>query len=275
MISIVVINFKDPALLRLSLRSLTRLSDEYREYEIVVIDSAATTETRNVAVEEFESEGHPIRYVPFKENIGYTRGVNEGIRHASGDDILIVNPDIIPLPGAIAALRSYCAQNPWAGLVGPQLLNFDGSRQESCFRFYQPITILLRRTPLGKLPWAKKSLARFAMKDTDTSRTIPVGWLMGSALMTTKKAIEKIGLMDEHFFLYMSEVDWARRFWENGYQVVYYPEARMYHYHKRSSKGTLALFDVFFRKETRWHLKDAISYFKKYGTRPYHPHDAH
>ena len=87
---------------------------------------------------------------------------------------------------------------------------------------------------------------------------------MGSAMMTTKKALEKIGFMDEKLFLYMSEVDWAKRFWENGYKVTYFPDSQMYHYHRRGSKGKFDAFDIV-KKETRWHIIDAIRYFKKHG----------
>ena len=63
----------------------------------------------------------------------------------------------------------------------------------------------------------------------------------------------------------MSDVDWARRFWENGFKVVYYPLSEMYHYHKRGSKGNLGPLDIFLKKESRLHLFDAVKYFKKYG----------
>jgi GT2 family glycosyltransferase len=72
--------------------------------------------------------------------------------------------------------------------------------------------------------------------------------------------------MDERFFLYLSEVDWAWRFWENGYRVVYLPSVQMYHYLKRQSKGRFAILDFFTRPQSRWHLADAVRYFTKHGT---------
>jgi GT2 family glycosyltransferase len=92
-----------------------------------------------------------------------------------------------------------------------------------------------------------------------------VDWLMGSALMTTRAALDTVGPMDERFFLYFSEVDWARRFWENGYAVAYLPTVQMYHYHQRQSKGRFAVLDILSRRETRWHIADAIRYFRKHG----------
>ena len=65
----------------------------------------------------------------------------------------------------------------------------------------------------------------------------------------------------------MSDVDWAKRFWKAGHKVVYFPEAKMYHYHRRVSKGKFGIFDLLTKKETRWHLKDSVKYFNKHGWR--------
>lgn len=162
-------------------------------------------------------------------------------------------------------MYDFMKKNSEIGLLGPQLLNFDGTRQHSCFKFYNLLTVLYRRSFLGYLPFAKKTLNNFLMGNHDLDKIIETDWLMGSAIMASRRAIEKVGLMDDNFFLYMSDVDWARRFWENGYKVVYYPKVTLYHYHKRVSRGRFGILDILFKKETRWHLKDAIKYFKKYG----------
>ncbi|OGN04182.1 MAG: hypothetical protein A3B99_00250 [Candidatus Yanofskybacteria bacterium RIFCSPHIGHO2_02_FULL_44_12b] len=265
MLSIVVVNFKNPALLRLCLKSLIRAVSSRLDYEIIVVDSMSTIQTRNVVSEEFKG----VRLLPYQGNIGYTFGVNEGIRNARGDFFLILNPDIVPLENSIEKMVEYLKSHPDVGLLGPRLLNFDGTVQDSCFRFYTVWTILYRRTFLGYLPWGRKHLRNFSLKDSNLLTATDANWLMGSALMAGRKAVEKVGLMDEKLFLYFSEVDWARRFWENGYKVVYYPEAEMYHYHQRGSKGRFAALDLFLKKEARWHLKDAFGYFKKYWSKPW------
>ena len=261
MLSIIVLNFKNPPLLRLCLKSLVNTISKNFNYEIIVVDSQSTPETRNIVTEEFPK----ANLVAFNKNIGYTKGINEGIKNASGDYYLILNPDIIPLKNSIEKLLDYLIKNKDIGLIGPKLLNFDGSRQDSCFKFYTPLIVSYRRTFLGRLPWAKNKLNEFLMKNVNLSQISSVDWLMGSAIMTRRKAVESIGLMDEKLFLYMSDVDWAKRFWENNYKIVYYPESEMYHYHRRSSKGRLLMFDIFFNKETKWHLSDAVRYFRKHG----------
>ncbi|MDP3793015.1 MAG: glycosyltransferase family 2 protein [bacterium] len=259
MLSVIIINFKNPPLLRLCLKSLINSLSAGFAHEILVVDVASTVETRNVVSEFLE-----VKAVSFKDNIGYTKGVNEGIKASLGDTVFIINPDIIPLKNSIEKMTEYLRTNHDIGLIGPQLLNFDGSVQNSSFSFYGPLTIIYRRTFLGSLPWAKKELNRFLTTNKDKTKISSVDWVMGSALMATKKSIQKVGLMDENLFLYMSEVDWAKRFWENGYKVVYFPDSQMYHYHRRGSRGKFDIFDIV-RKETRWHLLDAIKYFRKHG----------
>jgi GT2 family glycosyltransferase len=94
---------------------------------------------------------------------------------------------------------------------------------------------------------------------------------MGSAMMTSRKAVEKVGLMDDNFYMYFEDVDWCRRFWENGYKVVYYPLARMFHYHGKGSASQSALKAVFLNRLTREHIKSAVKYFWKYFGKP-NPH---
>lgn len=261
MLSIIIVNHKNPPLLRLCLKSLLRTVSPDIDYEIIVVDSQTSTETQNVVTEEFAPAFKRIKLLPYRENTGYTHGVNEGIRHSSGDHFLILNPDIVVLEGSVESLVRYLSENPSIGLVGPQLLNFDGSRQDSCFRFVTPLTILYRRV----LPFSSRLVDRFLMHDVDLTKPTETDWLMGSALMTSRAAVERVGLMDERLFHYFNDVDWPKRFWENGYTVVYYPQARMYHYHQRQSKGPFGIFDALFTQGTRWHIRDALVYFAKYG----------
>jgi hypothetical protein len=145
MLSIIIVNYKNPPLLRLCLKSLVRTVSADLDYEVIVVDSQTSIETQNVVAEEFAPLFKRITLLPYQENTGYTRGVNEGIRHSTGDYFLIVNPDIVVLKGSIEKLLGYLTAHPQVGLIGPQLLNFDGSRQDSCFRFVTPLTILYRR----------------------------------------------------------------------------------------------------------------------------------
>lgn len=263
MISIVILSYRNPALLRLCLKSLVQALPRTDDYEVIVVDNATTPETRNVVTEEFSQVISSLRLLPLQENTGYTRGVNEGLRAARGDYILAINYDIILVPGTVQALVAYLEQHPRVGLIAPRLLNFDDSHQHSCFRFYRPLTILYRRLPL--LPFAQGHLQRFTLQREDLSGVMPVDWVSGAAFMTTRRAMESVGFLDERLFHYFSDVDWAWRFWENDFTVAYYPMASLYHYHGRTSKGRFGILDPFLNQATRWHIRDAIHYFRKHG----------
>ncbi len=259
MLSIIIVNYKNPALLRLCLKSLDRTLSPELEHEIFVVDISSETGTQNVVLEEFSK----AKLLPFKDNIGYTKGVNEGIKASSGDYLLVLNPDIVPLTNSIESLLDYMKNNKDVGLAGPQLLNFDGTPQQSSFGFYNALSIIYRR--VGYLPFKKRVLKKFLMEGKDLSHTQEVDWLMGSALMARKEAVTKVGLMDEKFFLYFSDIDWARRFWENGYKVIYYPSAKIYHYHRRASKRNAWIIDAFANRQSQQHIKDGFRYLFKYG----------
>jgi GT2 family glycosyltransferase len=263
MISIIILSYRNPALLRLCLKSLARAVPDPSSVEIVVVDNDTIRETRQVVTEEFTQTFPNLVLVPLKYNAGYTRGVNEGLRAASGHYLLSINYDIVMEPGAIETLAAYLQDHPEVGLIGPRLLNFNESRQDSYFRFYRPFSILSRRVTF--LPGAKTERDRFSMRQSNASSIQPVDWVSGAAFMTTRIALDRVGYMDERLFHYFSDVDWAWRFWENGYAVMYYPMAAMYHYHGRTSKSHFGILDPIFNRATRWHIRDAIRYFIKHG----------
>lgn len=260
-LSIIITGYKGADLLRLCLDYIRKnFSFDRSRYEIIVVYSEAEEITRTMMREDYPE----IRFFPFTENVGFQALVRKGITESSGDYILIFNHDIIIKKNSIESLLEFIKKNPEIGLVGPKLLSFNEDFQYSCFRFYSPLTIIYRRTFLGKMWFAKKHLDKFLMKDFDHKTTKEVDWLMGSAILTSRKTQEKVGMMDERFKMYMEDTDWCRRFWENGFKVIYFPEAEMYHYHGRGSAGRGIIRLIFFNKLTRIHIISGLKYFLKY-----------
>lgn len=259
MLSIIIINHKTPEFLRLCLQSIFN-SKISLPHEVIVVDSETSRITQDVIFEEFPS----VKLIPTKINTGFAKGVNEGIKNSKGEFILIINPDIIITGDSVKKLIEFLKDDPKVGLIGPKLLNFNGSLQNSCFKYYTPMTVISRRTFLGKIPPFKNINKKFLLKDKNLEITQEVDWLMGSALMTTKSIINDVGLMDERFFMYFEDVDFARRFWQKGYKVVYYPKAVFYHDHQRESKSKLGALDAIFNQKTRWHIQSSIKYFWKW-----------
>src|SRR3989339_327571 len=266
-LSIIVSSYKNPSVLRLCLESLRKnILNENRE--ILVFDSATEEETEMMMREDFPD----IRFFPHKDNLGFARLVNNGLRKSKGNFILILNADIIIEKKSADILLQELKKDPQIGIIGPKLMNFDGKVQPSCFRFYTPPIIVYRRTFLGKFRFAKRKIDKFLYKDKDLGKPQDVDWVMGSAMMTTRRAFEKVGLMEENFgFMYFEDVDWCRRFWEKRLRVVYYPHAKMFHYHGKGSASQSALRAVFLNKLTREHIRSALKYFWKYIGMP-NPH---
>ena len=264
-LSIIITSYKNPAVLRLCLESLKK-NVLCENFEILVLDSSTEEDLEMMMREDFSE----IRFFPHKDNLGFLGLVNEGIENAKGSYYLILNDDIVIKNKSADILLEYLKNNPTVGIVGPKLLNFDGKFQFSCFRFYTPLIILYRRTFLGKLKFAQKRINYFLYKDRDHDKPMDVDWVMGSAMMTSRKAVGKVGLMDRTFFMYFEDVDWCRRFWENKYKVMYYPFAQMFHYHRKGS-ASQGLLKAAFNRLTRNHIQSVMKYFWKYKGKP-NPH---
>lgn len=267
-LSIVVTSYKNPQLLKVCLDSIKKCTSGL-ECELIVSDGATQEDMEMMMREEFSD----VKFFSFKDNVGFQALAKKGIESGNGKYILLLNGDIIVTPDSIQQMLKFLQTNPSVGMVGPKLLNFNGTLQTSCFRFYKPVTIAYRRTFLGKLPFAKKHLDWFLMNDCDHDKTMEVDWLMGSSLMFSREALEKVGFMDPRFFMYMEDVDWCRRFWENGFKVVFYPLASMHHYHGKGSAKGGVLKSLLMNKYTWIHISSAFKYFKKFLGRPLPVHN--
>lgn len=265
-LSIIINHYRTPEVLKMCLKSVKEnLREAAFEWELIVTDSATIEKTSEMMAEEFPQ----ATFIPAKENIGFGKSINIALEKARGEYLFIINADIImEEKGAVEKMLEYIEEHPEIGMLGPKLWNINNTWQQSCFRFYTPMTVFYRRTPLGKTLMGKKELDYFLMKDVfdkgDVIEPIPVDWLMGSAMMVRKKDLDKVGGFDEQYFMYFEDVDWARRFWENELQVVYFPRVTMYHYHFQSSKKS-SLWQSAFNKYARIHMQSAVKYFRKFG----------
>ena len=262
MLSIIVTHHKTPELLDICLKSIKENICKIK-YEIIVVDSESQEKTRELVQDKYPE----AKIIPFEKNLGYSKIVNIGLKQIKGDYILILNADIVVLKDAISEMLKFMEKNSEIGILAPQLLDFGGNIQISCFNQPTLGTILARRTVFGKFKKGKQLLNRFLISDWDRKSVREVDWVQGSAMMTRKEAMEKVGLWDERFFMYFEDTDWCRRFWQNNYKVVYLPNAQMAHYYHRSSKKWGGILDMIFNKYTRLHIISALKYFKKYNVK--------
>lgn len=260
-LSVIITNYKTPGLLKLCIESI-RKSLQENEYEIIVVDGESEEETQEMILDFLPK----VKFIPFSKNIGFPRLVNAGLKKMDPETsyVLILNADIINDKDSIQKMIRYMEKNLDIGILAPKLLSFNNDIQFSCFKYYTPLTIVCRRTALGKTKWGENILNDFLIKDWDRKTTRDVDWVQGSAMLVRREAIKKVGLMDERFFMYFEDVDWCRRFWENGYRITFYSEAAMYHYHGQASASKKGTFSGVFNRYVWIHIISALKYFKKY-----------
>lgn len=256
-LSIIILNYNTKKLLQQCLEGLKSLQLPYG-YEIIVVDNASKDGSVEFLL-ALEKQISGLKVILNKKNLGYAAGNNQGIKISSGKYLLILNPDVVVHGDSIIKLCQFMETYQDAAICGPKLLNPDRSIQFSCRKFPKWYTPILRRTPLGI--FAKKALRDYLMIDYDHSQARPVDWLLGACLLARRQAMDKVGLMDEKFFLYFEDIDWCRRFHQSGWQVYYVPEAEMVHFHQRLSAGHI------FSPAGRAHIASWIKYLWKWKGR--------
>jgi len=258
-LSIIYINYNTRGLLKQSLKHLFMIKPDV-DFEIIVVDNNSYDKSVEMLKKDFPN----VNIIQAKKNLGYAGGANLGIKSSNGSYIAIFNPDIFITKNSLESAINYLDNNLSTGIIGPKLVNPDNSLQYSCYRFPKIFIPILRRTFLGNMSFGKKELDFYLMKDFDHKDTKDVDWLLGGALVVRRSALEKVGYMDERYFLYFEDTDLCRTLNNVGYRVVYLPSSKMIHLHQRESAGNSVIRSIF-KKTTREHIKSGIKYFLKYG----------
>ncbi len=255
-ISIIIVNYKSKDKVVKCLDSIRKADLADLSYEIIVVDNASGDDFSSLKKDFSE-----IKIIQSEKNSGMGGGNNLGVVGSSGDFFLILNPDTEIKDDAIPVLLNYLRQNRDVGIVGPKLLNTDGTLQYSCMRFPKVYTPFLRRTFFGA--FAQKSLRDFLMEDYDHEVAREVDWLMGSCLLVRRDIFDKDGfLFDEKYFMYFEDTDLCRRVWQkHKMKVVYLPSAVVVHDHARASAENPWYVAPFKDKLAREHLRSWFKYF--------------
>jgi GT2 family glycosyltransferase len=238
-VSAVLVNYNAGPELR---RALQSVADELagRPWEAVVVDNASSDGSPGV-VEEFAPHARLLRN---QENVGFARGVNQALAATSGTLVLIMNPDCRLTAGAFEALCAELARSPGCAIVGPRVLNPDGSLQGSARGDPDMLTGLFGRTTLLRRVFPALAVSRRNVVgdavDGNHNASMAVDWLSGACLLARRDALESIGGFDERYFLYWEDADLCRRLRARGYQVNYVPGATAIHQVGRSSRSLRA-----------------------------------
>lgn len=200
--------------------------------ETWVVDNDSADGSGDMVAREFPN----VHLIRRPTNEGFSGGNNHMLRDLDADYALLLNSDALCHPGSLDTLLDWADAHPRAGIMGPKVLNTDGSLQYSCRRFPTFAAGLFRNVYLGRLFPNNKPAADYLMQDFDHNSVKEVDWVSGCVLLMRRTCIDEIGLLDaETFFMYCEDMDWCLRAHDAKWGITYVPDAVFTHAIGKSS----------------------------------------
>jgi N-acetylglucosaminyl-diphospho-decaprenol L-rhamnosyltransferase len=281
-LAIVILNYNTVALLRDCLRSVFA-SDTSLRYHICVVDNASTDGSAEMVQAEFPA----VHLIANRVNRGFSTGNNDGLRwfgfggqpqnsQLAGSNgsvaryALLLNPDTLVPPTSLGAMVRFMDERPQIGVAGPRLRRLDGSLDRACRRtFPTPQVSFYRMVGLSKLFPNSRRFNAYNMAFYAEDAVHPVDSVVGAFMLLRREAIAQVGLLDEGFFMYGEDLDWAKRIKDAGWQVWYNGQVEITHVKeaasRQSSKSRIdfyeamwIFYDKHYRHETNWWLDKII-----------------
>jgi GT2 family glycosyltransferase len=264
-LSIIIVNYKTPQLL---IDCLTTVFAETRQitFEVLVVDNASGDNSRELVTRAFPQ----VQWIQMSYNAGFARANNEGIRHAKGDAVLLLNSDTLIEDQAIEKSYRLLMASDYVA-CGVQLLNIDRTPQISGNYFMKGgLNYLLPLPYLGSLiKWLGNLVKVKKPNLPEATGVAEVDWINGAYLMVKRSAIEKVGLLDEDFFLYSEEAEWCSRLKKTG-RLCIYGQLHVVHLQGETANQTFGssgkgYFNLFDRKGLQIMLSNFVRIRKQFG----------
>lgn len=236
-LSIVIVNWNTRELLLDCLASVYATVSGLR-FEVFLVDNASS----DGSVAAVRTEYPQVTVIQNEKNLGFAAANNKALRIMQGKYALLLNTDTVLTEGAIAKLFACLENHAEAGMACGQLLNADGAKQNSIANFPSLLGLLCNETLLRLL-----LPRRFPSKRQEYRAPIEVESCIGACLMVRKAAMEAVGLLDERYFFFMEETDWALAMHRAGWISCFVPDARIYHLQGQSAGHNVRSRIMFYR----------------------------
>jgi GT2 family glycosyltransferase len=207
------------------------------------------------------ADPHGARVLENERPRSFAVNLNRGIAETSGELVLVANPDTVPDPGAVDALRTFVAGRARCGVAGPQLRNPDGSWQPSRRRFPTVWGTLVRRTPLRLLLRPHERQREHYHLDERPSEPVEADWMLGGFLLLRRAMLEELGGFDARFRMYGEEIDLCYRAAKAGWERWYVPAAVVRH------RWDAFTDERFWTRRTLWHWWSVLRFAWKHPER--------
>jgi len=226
-LSIIIVSRNTRELLLRCMKSIFE-SDRGISREMIVVDNGSS----DGSVDEVEKAFPFVHLVGNEKNLGFAKAVNQALQKASGKYIFLLNPDTEVKNGAIKQLLSFMESHLETGVAGAQLLNSDGSKQNSIANFPSLATELFNKRLLRWL-----FPRRFPGKERKYSEPVEVDSVIGACMMVNREALDQVGVLDEDYFLFLEETDLCYRMKKAGWKIYHVPQAEVYHFQGKSAEA--------------------------------------
>ncbi len=231
-LSVVVVSYNVREFVKQCLTSLNRSHFNGR-IETILVDNNSYDGTVELVRRSFPE----VVVCPNSENRGFAAAANQGIAAASGETVLLLNPDTIVEEDTLQILTDYLNEHPNVGCVGPKILNSDGSLQQACKRsFPRPWVALTRLLGLARLFPTSRLFGQYNLTYLDPDLIHAVDAISGSCMCMPRRVVDEVGPMDEVFFLFGEDLDYCYRIRHSGYDVIYLPQTQIVHFKGESTK---------------------------------------
>lgn len=213
------------------------------EYEIIVSSNSMYSLNQQ---EKAQKSVRGATWIFNEKNGGFAYAMNQGLKHATGDLLVIMNPDV-RIKGGLTEMTSYFQSHSEAGIIAPQIINANGVIQDSFRTFITPWNFAYRH-------WQR--LLRRKSSVEELIEPSEVDWVIGAFMMTNRTVYEKVGALDDEYFMYCEDMDWCKRMHLQGYSVIYFPQAVIEYEGTRSARRSWKYAWIFIKSLFRYWTKN-------------------
>jgi GT2 family glycosyltransferase len=255
-IGAVIVNFNTGPLLAESVQAALASTEPV---EVVVVDNGSSDDSLGLLRSTLGRDPR-LRIIENGANLGFARANNIGLKEAAGDHLVLLNPDCVVAPDALARVRAALEARPDAGMAGGLLLNDDGTEQEGCRRSEpRPGRAFLRAFGISRLlRRSGRGGGDYVLSDRPMPpHPVEVDAISGAFMMVKRGALDRVGPLDEGYFLHCEDLDWCLRFRQAGYRVLFVPGVAVVH-DKGASSRTRPV-------RVLWHMhRGMVRFYRKF-----------
>ena len=258
-ISVIIVSFNTSAMLRECLESLFRYPGS-GELEVFVVDNDSKDDSVAMVRESFQQ----VHLIENKTNLGFAAANNQAYELATGQYVVLLNPDAYVKPGAMENGVAFMENHPECGLCGGRLVNLDGDLDPSARRFPNSLYKFFTLSGLSDRYASSRIFGRGDFKYFDHNSVQEVDWVPGTFTIYRRHMLTQTGLFDERFFIYYEETDLCLRAKKNGWKVFFVPDAEVVHVGGGSARTRKdQKFDKGGSQVLKFRMRSEYLYFRK------------